>query len=173
VGEPVKRSVRLLRVHSSMTLLLLAVLIVPQSTLGQNRTANIQIAAKQAWPSFFSELRTAVRRRDRQALRKMLASDLLFSLGHHRNDHLEEAFNYWDANRGRGWKAFNRILGQGSAPQARWWNNGAAPGQPTRVAPAAANVRANIDRERIAWYAIFEFRPDGHWYCVIFQECCD
>jgi hypothetical protein len=103
----------------------------------------------------------------------MLASDLLFSLGHHRADHLEEAFEFWDANNGRGWKAFNRILSQGTVPQTRWWNNGANAVRPSRVAPTAANHRVNIDGGVIAWYAIFEFKEDGKWYCVIFQECCD
>jgi hypothetical protein len=115
----------------------------------------------------------AVKKRDRAALRKMLAPDLLFTLGHHRSDRLDEAFKFWDAHNGRGWKAFNRILAQGAVPQARWWNNGENPKRPSRVAPAAANGRINIDRGRIGWYAIFEFREDGHWYCTIFQECCD
>ena len=174
--RPVNSDVRLLRVNMSIKALLipllLAALILHQPTYGQHRAAKVNVAAR-SWPSYFFELRAAVRRRDRDSLRKMLARDLLFSLGHHRSDHLEEAFKYWDANGGRGWKAFNRILNQGSAPQARWWNNGAAPARPSRVAPAAANRRVNIDRERIAWYAIFEFRADGRWYCVIFQECCD
>ena len=122
---------------------------------------------------FFNEFRSAVRARDRAKLRHMLAPDLLFSLGHHRSDHLDEAFKYWDAQNGRGWKAFDRILGQGTVPLAAWWNSGTKPGRPTRVAPTIANERSNIDRGRIAWYAIFEYRSDGRWYCVIFQECCD
>jgi hypothetical protein len=144
----------------------------PPRTLGQSRSS-IKVASEKAWPSFFLSFRSAVRAKDRKRLRNMLAPDLLFSLGHHRNDHLEEAFKYWDAHNGRGWKAFNRILDQGTAPQAAWWNNGDQSARPARVAPAAANKRKNIDRERIAWYAIFEFRKDSRWYCVIFQLCCD
>ena len=36
----------------------------------------------------------------------------------------------------------------------------------------AANIRQNIKREAVHWYAIFEFR-DGRWYCTIFNQCCD
>jgi len=154
-------------------LILIGLLAVPHSAIGPRQSRSSMLAAEQAWPSFFASFRRAVRARDRNRLRSMLAPDLLFSLGHHRSDHLDEAFEYWDADNGRGWKAFNRILNQGAVPQAAWWNNGAKPGRPSRVAPAAANRRVNIDHQRIGWYAIFEFREDGHWYCEIFQECCD
>jgi hypothetical protein len=153
-------------------LILVALLCAPNSATSNQSSANMR-AAQKAWPSFFASFREAVRARDRKRLRTMLAPDLLFSLGHHRMDHLDEAFAYWDANNGRGWKAFNRILNRGSVPQAKWWNGGAKPTRPGRVAPAAANLRSNIDRGRIEWIAIFEFREDGRWYCEIFQECCD
>jgi hypothetical protein len=103
----------------------------------------------------------------------MLALDLLYSPGHHRADRQDDAFKFWDADNGRGWKAFDRILSQGTVPLSPWWNKGHKPSRPSRVAPAAANRRLNIDHSRIEWYAIFEYRDDGRWYCVIFQECCD
>ena len=161
-----------MKVLSILVLVSLLAVSHPTHSLGQSRSC-IKVASETAWPSFLASFRSAVRAKDLKRLRKMLASDLLFSLGHHRSDHLEEAFKYWDADDGKGWKAFNRILDQGTVPQAAWWNNGNQPARPTRVAPAAANHRINIDRKRIAWYAIFEFREDGRWYCVIFQECCD
>ena len=151
--------------------IIVSVLAVPSFTAGQPKS--VSKVADKAWPAFFASFRAAVRKRDRKSLRSMLAPDLLFSLGHHRGDHLEEAFEFWDAGNARGWKAFDRILKQGTAPEAAWWNNGAEANRPSRVAPAAANQRSNIDRGRIGWYAIFEFREDGRWYCVIFQESCD
>jgi hypothetical protein len=161
-------------------LILVAALLFPQFSYAQKRSrlhsqssSQVNAAAERAWPSFFAAFRVAVKKRDRATLRRMLAPDLLFTLGHHRSDHLDEAFKFWDADNGRGWKAFNRILSQGSVPQARWWNNGDWPKRPSRVAPAAANQRININRARIDWYAIFVFREDGRWYCDIFQECCD
>ncbi len=153
-------------------LVLFSILAVP--CFGQtSRPSSLNMdAAQKAWPAFITSFRKAIRTRDRERLRTMLAPDLLFTLGHHRTDHLDEAFAYWDANNGRGWKAFDRILNQGTAPLPKWWNNGAVTARPRRVAPAATNRRINIDRERVGWYAIFEFR-DGRWYCQIFQECCD
>ena len=137
-------------------LILVAAFLFPQSSFAQKRSrassrsiSQVNVAAEKSWPSFFAAFRAAVKKRDRAALRKMLAPDLLFSLGHHRSDHLDEAFKFWDADNGRGWKAFNRILAQGAVPQARWWNNGEWPQRPSRVAPAAANRRINIDRGRI------------------------
>lgn len=162
------------------SLILMLTLLTLQSSYAQKRSrifsssdAQVKMAAEKAWPSFFAAFRAAVRKRDRIALKKMLASDLLFSLGNHRSDHLDEAFAFWDENNGRGWKAFNRILTQGIAPQALWWNNGEKPKRPSRVAPSTANRRDNINRGRISWYAIFKFQEDGRWYCDIFQECCD
>lgn len=157
-------------------LVLTSLLVVPASVRSgrlewQSRSS--RASAENAWPIFFAEFRAAVRVRDRSRLRKLLAPDLLYSLGHHRADYLEDAFKYWDADNGRGWKAFNRILNQGTVRQAAWWHNGSRPSRPSRVAPAAANQRKNIDRGRIDWIAFFEYREDGRWYCIIFQECCD
>jgi hypothetical protein len=136
--------------------------------------SQLEATAARAWPSFFAALRSAVKSRDRAALRQVMAHDFLFSLGGGGGgDVRDEAFLFWDADDGRGWKAFERALAQGAVPQARWWNNGAHPERPGRVAPAAANRRANIDRGRVGWYAVFTFREDGRWYCEIFQECCD
>jgi hypothetical protein len=95
-------------------LILICLLAVPHSVIGPRQSRSSMHAAEQAWPSFFASFRRAVRARDRNRLRSMLAPDLLFSLGHHRSDHLDEAFEYWDADNGRGWKAFNRILNQGA-----------------------------------------------------------
>jgi hypothetical protein len=155
--------------------LLVSQIIYAQKPVGRHDKTEVQInaVAKQAWQPFFVAFRAAVKRRDRVALRKMIAPDLLYTLGGHRSDHLDEAFKFWDNFNGRGWKAFDRILAQRTASQARWWNNGENPKRSSRVAPAAANQRINIDRGRIGWYAIFEFREDGHWYCSTFQECCD
>src|SRR5262245_46154499 len=100
----------------------------------------------------------------------MLPPDFYWSSGHHSRVSEEAVFNYWDERNGRGWRAFSRILSQGTVAMAPWWNNGRQPARPSRVAPAAANRRSNIDRNRITWYGIFEFRTDGRWYCIIFKE---
>ncbi len=163
--------------YAKIFILMLA-LLLPQATYAQTRkpktsVSQINIAADRAWWPFFAKFRFAVNRRDREALKKMMIPSFHYSSGHHGADFRDSAFRYWDGQNGRGWKAFRKILSQGTVPMARWWNNGNDPDRPSRVAPAAANRRVNINRGHIDWYAIFEYREDGHWYCVIFKECCD
>jgi hypothetical protein len=146
-------------------------LVIGQPSNNSSSRATLNSAANRAWPAFFSRFRSAIHKRDRKALRQMLSPDLHYSSGHHPTNNLDEAFKYWDES--DGWRGFDRILSQGTVPLGRWWNNGSLPERPSRVAPAAANRRINIDRERIHWYAIFEFHEDGRWYCNIFKLCCD
>ena len=152
----------------SRLLIIFLIFAAPTSALAQTDGA-----ARRAWRPFFKVFRVAVAKRDRKTLRKMLLPDFHYSSGHHRQPSIDAAFAYWDQQNGRGWIAFKRTLAAGSVPMARWWNNGKRPQWPSRVAPPAANRRINIGRDRVDWYAIFEFRPDGHWYCVIFKRCCD
>jgi hypothetical protein len=131
--------------------------------------------ADRAWPSFYAAFRAAVRKRDRGALRRMISAEVNYSDGgaddNGDGDSRDEAFKYWDEGRGRGWKAFERLLLGGAVPGEGLL--GSHNGTPNRVAPPAINKRVNVIRGRITWYAIFEFREDRRWYCVIFKECCD
>ena len=148
---------------------LFLVLFAPLDCLASKRS----VEAQRAWKPFFTTFRRAVEKRDRETLRKMLPPDFHFSSGHHKRLSSDAVFEYWDKQNGRGWVAFKRILALGTVPMARWWHEGKEPKRPSRVAPPAANRRSNIDSDDLAWYAIFEFRADGRWYCVIFKECCD
>ncbi len=159
----------------------------PQLSYAQRRSSKartaveslslMDAAAECAWKPFFSKFRIAVRKRDRETLKKMMVPGFLYSLGGGADccdgDNRDEAFQFWDNPNVRGWEAFDRILSEGAVPQAAWWSNGEKKARPSRVAPAAANIRRNIKRDRIQWYAIFEFHEDGQWYCDIFQQCCD
>ena len=133
-----------------------------------------RLAAERAWPSFYASLRDAVKRRDRQALRKFLAPDIFFSGGggddNEDGDTRDEAFEFWDEHLGRGWKAFEKLL-RGSAVTGKGLLN-SHDGTPQKVAPPAINKRVNVLKGGITWYAVFEFR-EGRWYCTIFNECCD
>jgi len=129
-----------------------------------------RVAAERAWKPFFTAFRVAVKKRDRAALRNMMSSDFYSSPGNDAG--IDAAFRICDEKNGERWRAFNAILNQGTVPMAAWWDRGAKRKYITRVAPPAANVRRNIDRAWIDWYALFEFRH-GHWYCTIFSECCD
>ncbi|HVS80353.1 MAG TPA: hypothetical protein VHE60_01305 [Pyrinomonadaceae bacterium] len=147
-------------------ILIVLILLVAPNTFA----ANNKLAAERAWKPFFTAFRAAVRKRDRVALRKMMSSDFFSSPGN--GEGIDAAFQYWDDPKIRGWHAFNRVLNLGTVPMAAWWNHGAKRKYITRIAPPAANVRRNIDRGVIDWYAFFEFR-DGRWYCTIFSDCCD
>lgn len=149
----------------SSTLLILFLLVVPNTS-----AASEQRAANRAWKPFFNAFRAAVRKRDRVALRKMMSDDFFSSPGN--DPGIDAAFKDWDDPHVRGWETLNRVLRQGTVPVAAWWGEDADGKHIIRVAPPAANVRRNIDRALIDWYAFFEFR-DGRWYCTIFSQCCD
>jgi hypothetical protein len=129
--------------------------------------------AEKAWPQFFALFQEAVKKRDRAALKQMMIPDFFYTLGHHASDRRDEAFAYWDDPLVKGWKALDRVLAQGTAKaSARWYSQGEEQG-PKRIAPPAANIHRNILRDKVPWYAEFEFRRDGKWYWVTFIECCD
>jgi len=163
-------------------LMLLVVLLVPQTICAQTRRASDSLfqrsaVADRTWPSFFKRLRVAVKRRDRARLKEMMISEFHFTLGHHvRNqseDFREDAFKYWDDPINDGWRALNRMLAKGAVPMAAWWRKGnKQKSPPTRVAPPAANIRRNIDRDLVSHIALFEFR-NGRWYFTDFDVCCD
>ena len=181
------------------TLILRLTLLTPHTSGAQSRpprasSAQVRAEAERAWKPFFIRFRSAVKRRDRAALKAMMTPDFLYTLGRHRDindgvrfiparaqeptsgreDEREAAFRFWDDPHVRGWKAFDRVLAQGAVPMAAWWGaSGSAGGVRNRVGPPAANRRSNIVSGVIDWYAVFEFGVDGRWYCTIFQQCCD
>jgi hypothetical protein len=142
------------------------VLLFASNTLAADK----RLAAERAWKPFFTTFRSAVKKRDRVALRKMMSADFFSSGGNDSGP--EAAFKFWDDSHVRGWKAFNKVLNQGTVPMAAWWDSGRKRKYISRVCPPAANLRKNIEGVAIDWYAIFEFR-DGRWYCTIFNQCCD
>jgi hypothetical protein len=148
-----------------LTLLLLA----PHAAAAQTKAD-----AERAWRPFFAAFREAAKRRDREALKKMMAADFFTSGGvgddNQDGDHRDEAFAFWDEPYTRGWEALDRTLAAGVAPYtaARVRDKTLR-----RVAPPAANVRRLTPRMGLDWHAVFEFREDGRWYCAVFAQCCD
>lgn len=133
-------------------------------------------AAERAWKPFFTTFRAAVKRRDREALKKMLAPDFLATLGgiddaNGDGDIRDDVLLYWDEPQARRWEALERTLAMGTVPYT--YRHDAGDKTPKRVAPPAANVRRSMARGDVDWYAIFEFRADGRWYCTDFVQCCD
>jgi hypothetical protein len=126
-------------------------------------------AAERAWKPFFAAFRDAARRRDRAALKKMMAEEFFTSggLGSDR----DEAFAFWDDPLTRGWEALERTLAKGAVPNTTLTDGRNR--RPSRVAPPLANSRRAVRRAAFDWYAVFEFREDGRWYCTVFAQCCD
>jgi hypothetical protein len=145
--------------------ILILVLFTPHTAFFQKKDA-----AEGAWKPFFAAFRVAVRKRDRVALREMMSSDFFSSGGNDAGQ--EAAFQFWDDPSVRGWEALDKVLAQSTVPMAAWWDAGGRRKYISRVAPPAANIRMNMTRAGIDWYALFEFR-DGRWYCVLFNQCCD
>jgi hypothetical protein len=151
-------------VKLSRIVLILLVILVPHAAFAKGN-----LSVERAWKSFFSAFRAAVKKRDRNALKRMMVRDFYFSGGggddNGDGDSRDEAFQFLSEPYTHGWKAFDKALAQGSVPMAAWWDHGAKREYASRISPPAANIRRNIDRARVAWLAIFEFR-DGRWYCT-------
>lgn len=157
--------------RTSRILLISLLCLIPQTICAQTKTS-----AERAWKPFFVAFRAAARRGDREALKKMMVPDFYFSGGggddNGDGDTREEAFQFFSEPYTAGWKALDRALAQGSVPMAAWWERGAKRKYASRISPPAANIRSNIDRAKVDWLAIFEFRA-GRWYCTSFSQCCD
>lgn len=155
----------------SLSAVLLLALLAPSANAAQSN-----LTAEQAWKPFIAAFRVAVKKRDRAALKKMMAEDFFTSGGvgddNQDGDSRDETFAFWDEPHMRGWEAFDKVLSQGTAPMATWWDHGEKRRYVSRVAPPAANVGRKIKRARNEWYAIFEFRG-GRWAGTAFAQCCD
>ena len=131
--------------------------------------------AAREWRPFIAAFGDAVKRRDREALKKMMTPDFFTSGGvgddNGDGDLRDDAFAFWDDSTTRGWEALELTLTKGTVPYT--YMRHTRDKTPARVAPPAANVRGSIVRGDFDWYAIFEFRADGRWYCSVFAQCCD
>lgn len=128
-----------------------------------------EAAAERAWKPFFAAFRDAAKRRDRVALKEMMAEEFFTSGGV--GGGRDEAFAFWDEPNTRGWEALERTLAKGVVTYT--YMRDPKDKTPMRVAPPAANVRRSILKGDVDWYAIFEFRADGRWRCTVFAQCCD
>jgi hypothetical protein len=137
---------------------------------GAARSSNIQArqveaAARKAWPAFFAKFRAAVNRRDRAALRKLMSD--LFNAPPHTP---EDAFKQWDDPKVRGWVKLRSVLAQGSVMAGKPDEGDPEQNRPTMISPPAAERNAGRYR---GWWAAFEFKEDGKWYCIQFVSPAD
>jgi hypothetical protein len=153
----------------SRALILSLLILVPQLGAAQTRSA-----AQRAWGPFFTSFRAAVKRRDPDALSKMMSKDFYYlSSGGDENgnqDSRDEAFEYWKSSGVGAWEALDKVLAQGTVPNTTVREPGSV--LPSRIAPPAANKKGALTHKGFGWYAVFEFR-DGRWYCTAFVECCE
>ncbi len=157
------------RMKISRAVTLAFVLLAPHISLARTTPP-----AERAWKPFFAAFRAAAKRRDREALKRMMPPDFFTSGGigddNGDGDSRDEAFAFWDKPYTRGWDALDRVLAQGVVTNTAWPDS-RNPG-PSQVAPPVANSPKAIRRASSGWHAVFQFRG-GRWYCVVFAECCD
>ena len=153
----------------SKVLILMLALLVPQLSMGQTTRA-----AERAWKPFFAKFRAAVKKRDQEALSKLMARDFYYlSSGGDENDNKDtrdETFEYWSTSGIGAWEALDQILAQGTVANTAMREFRSR--LPSRISPPMANNPRAIKARSFKWYAVFEFR-NGRWYCTGFTECCD
>lgn len=132
-----------------------------QSPPNAENTAPSMSAAVKAWPLFYRTLRTAVWKRDRVALRRLMASDfscdqdevIVWVDSNHDGDLRDEAFQAWDRrlkwNNQTFWAELKVILAEVSEPYT--FND---------LIQRTVHKRGT----QVGFSADFEFRVDGHWY---------
>ncbi|HKO98483.1 MAG TPA: hypothetical protein VJU86_15910 [Pyrinomonadaceae bacterium] len=154
--------------YSKVIVLALA-LLVPQVVMAQTSSR-----AQRAWKPFFESVQTAVKKRDKAALMKMMSRDFYYlsSGGDENNnqDTRDEAFDYWSTAQAGSWEILEKALAAGAVPNTAMREPGNL--RPSRVAPPQANDKIAIQSRSFEWYAVFEFR-NNRWYFVAFTECCE
>ncbi|MFN2455906.1 MAG: hypothetical protein ABR577_16980 [Pyrinomonadaceae bacterium] len=113
----------------------------------QNPTVNGDFA------TFYTAFRSAVRRRDRAALRGMMSNPIEYSLANPSNITPDRMFGFLDYKGGQGWLALERTLAKGTQPYKLPNSR-----RPARV---AKNSSSGVDE-----WVIFELSSDGQWKWV-------
>jgi hypothetical protein len=153
-----------------------SVLLATFVVLGSVSISSGQVTsrANRAWKPFFAAFSEAAKKRDKDALNKMMSRDFYYlSSGGDENgngDTRDEAFDYWENSGVGAWDALEKVLAQGTVVNKNMVTSGRT--GPSRVAPPLANDRQAIKDRRFDWYAVFEFR-NGRWYLTAFTECCE
>jgi hypothetical protein len=129
------------------------------------QSREVEATARKAWPAFFAEFRAAVNKRDRAALRKLMSDPF-----NSPPNTPEDAFKQWDDPKVSGWVKLRRVLAQGTVMAGRPDEGNPEQERPTMISPPAAELNAKRYR---GWWAAFEFREDGKWYCIQFVSMAD
>jgi len=129
------------RTKSSSLLITLALVLTAGAVSAQNKTDS---AANRAWASFYAQFTAAVNKKDRVALKKMMAGNFADDSG---GLNASEWLRFIDENERKGsWRDLQKSFARGTIVNKEWPSKGV----PTR-----------ITRDKFYY---FEFRKDGKWY---------
>jgi hypothetical protein len=92
--------------------------------------------SRKAWPAFFAEFRAAVNRRDKDALRKLMAKDF-----NGQPQTPEGGFRQWDNPKIGGWLKLRRVLTKGAVLMGKPDEGDPEQERTTMLAPPAADGR--------------------------------
>ena len=125
----------------SFLLIMLALVLAAGAVSAQNKTDS---AANRAWASFWRQFTAAANKKDRAAVRKMMAGNFADESG---GLNATEWLRFIDENERQGsWRDLQKSFARGTIVNKEWPNKGV----PTR-----------ITRDKFYY---FEFRKDGKWY---------
>jgi hypothetical protein len=125
----------------SYLLIMLAVVLAAGAVAAQNKTDS---ASNRAWASFWRQFTAAANKKDRVALRKMMAPNFSDDSG---GLNATEWLQFIDENERKGsWRDLQRSFARGTIVNKEWPSKGV----PTR-----------ITKDKFYY---FEFRKDGKWY---------
>lgn len=129
------------RAKSSYLLIMLALVLAAGAVSAQNKTDS---AANRAWASFWRQFTAAVNKKDRVALKQMMAGNFADDSG---GLNATEWLQFIDENERKGsWRDLQKSFARGTIVNKEWPSKGV----PTR-----------ITRDK---FYFFEFRKDGKWY---------
>ena len=129
------------RTKSSYLLIILALVLAAGAVSAQNKTDS---AANRAWAVFYRQFTAAVNKKDRVALKTMMAANFADDSG---GLNANEWLRFIDENERKGsWRDLQKSFARGTIVNKEWPSKGV----PTR-----------ITRDKFYY---FEFRKDGKWY---------
>lgn len=125
-------------------LTVLALVLAVCAASAQTSTKKTEVAANAAWASFWRQFTSAVNKKDRPALRKMMAANFADDSG---GLDATEWLKFIDENERKGsWRDLQKSFARGTVVNKEWPSKGV----PTR-----------ITKDKFYY---FEFRKDGQWY---------
>jgi hypothetical protein len=125
-------------------LMIPALVLAVCAASAQTSSKKTEVAANGAWASFWRQFTAAVNKKDRVAVRKMMADNFADESG---GLNATEWLRFIDENERKGsWRDLQKSFARGTVVNKEWPSKGV----PTR-----------ITRDKFYY---FEFRKDGKWY---------